>query len=391
MEKILNDIWHWMITEGVKVVLGFVVLYILCKIINVISKKLEKSLSKKKIDKTITITTISVVRKVLKVLLFVCFLTYLGIETSAITGVITSIGLTVGLSLQGSLSNLAGGIILVILRPFKIGDWIECADGTSGTVEKIELFFTQIATGDNKLVMIPNSTLANGKIIDYNTKRTRRWDYIFSIAYEADFKKAKAIIMNCIKESKLYLVDPEPFVNLKTHNSSSIDIVVRVWVKSSDYWKLNWYMVEAVKEAFDRNGISIPYPQMDIHVKNDADYTPVNYDIKNYSFKTNSGQEINIENDGRVEFNDVVASKEQLDKYDEEVAAFDKIVTGAIFKHTSSKKNNEIKKVKKAKKKNKKTAVKEIGVLTTGPIKDEDEKIDKDDSLESTKKEDDKK
>ncbi len=391
MEKILNDIWHWMITEGVKVVLGLIVLYILCKIINVLSKKLEKSLSKKKIDKTITITTISVVRKVLKVLLFICYLTYLGIETSAITGVITSIGLTVGLSLQGSLSNLAGGIILVILRPFKIGDWIECADGTGGTVEKIELFFTQIVTGDNKLVMIPNSSLANGKIINYNSKRTRRWDYIFSISYESDFKKAKLIILNCIKESKLYLVDPEPFVNLKAHNNSSIDIVVRVWVKSSDYWKLNWFMVEAVKEAFDRNGISIPYPQMDVHVKNDADYAPVDYDSKKFEFKNNAGNEILIENDGKIEFNDIVASKEQLDKYDEEVAAFDKIVTGAIFKHNSSKKNNEIKKVKKAKKKNKKTAVKEMGVLTTGPIKDEDEKIDKDDSLESTKKEDDKK
>lgn len=349
MSNILDSVWNWLITEGVKVVLGLVILFVLFKIINIITRKIEKALSKNKIDKTVLITVVSIIRKVLKILLIISFLTLIGIETSSISAVIASVGLTVGLSLQGSLSNLAGGIILLVLRPFKLGDYIECNDG-SGTVEKIELFFTHIVTPDNKVVMVPNSTLSNGKIINYNAKKTRRLDLMFSIDYNVDYKKAKLIILNCIKESNLYLVEPEPFVRIKAHGASSIDIVVRVWVKSSDYWDLNFYLQEAIKEAFDNNNISIPFPQMDVHIKNDASDN-INYNVSSYDIKTNAGENVTFKNAHDIQFNTLAPTKNQLEKFDEDEEALRRLLKGSMFKgkHSQTKKNKENKNKNKKK------------------------------------------
>ena len=365
MEKILDNVWNWLTTEGIKVVLGLIALFVLFKLINVITRKLEKGLSKNKVDKTVIITVISIIRKVLKILLIICFLTLIGIETSSISAVIASIGLTVGLSLQGSLSNLAGGIILLVLRPFRIGDFIECNDG-SGTVEKIELFFTHIVTPDNKVVMVPNSTLSNGKIINYNAKKTRRLDMMFSIDYNVDFKKAKLIILNCIKESNLYLVEPAPFVKVSAHGASSIDIVVRVWVKSSDYWDLNFYLQESIKEAFDNNNISIPFPQMDVHIKND-DNSGINYNVPSYNIVTNAGENVTFANSNDIEFNKLAPTKNQLEKFDEDEEAFRRLIKGTMFKNIHKKNGAKKSKSKKVEKKNKKSN------STTGL---KDEKVD---------------
>lgn len=266
---ILNTIWNWVKTDGIKLILALIVLFVCFKLTNLIFKKINKTLEKRKSDKTLSKVFVSLGRKVLKVFLLIIFISYIGIDTSSIVGAITAGAVTVGLALQGALSNLAAGVLIIVLRPFRVGDYIDCS-GESGTVDDIGLFQTKLITTDNKIVIIPNSNAQNGVVVNYSLKDTRRVDMEFSIAYENDFRKAKAIIFEEIKKTKLALNEPLPFVNIKTHNSSSIDIVVRVWVNSADYWNFYWMMLESVKLAFDKNGISIPYTQMDIHMKDDT-------------------------------------------------------------------------------------------------------------------------
>lgn len=263
--QVWNTVWNWCKTDGLKLVVSLVVLFIAWKIVNVIFKKLAKFLEKRKTDKTLTKVGISLGRKIIKAFLLLMFISYIGIDTSSIVAAITAGAVTVGLALQGALSNLASGVLIIILRPFRVGDFIEC-DGQSGTVDEIGLFQTRLITGDNKVVIIPNSCAIDDAVINYSLKNTRRVDMVFSIAYENDFRKAKRIIANEIKKTKLTLEDPAPFINITAHSASSIDITARAWVKSEDYWNYYWMMMESVKLAFDKNGISIPYSQMDIHM-----------------------------------------------------------------------------------------------------------------------------
>lgn len=262
-----DSIFNWMKTTGLKLVIGLVLLFIIFKLINFICSRIRKSLNKHHVDKTIEVVVLNLVRKGLKIIVFLMFVGFIGIETTSIAALITSAGVGIGLALQGSLSNLAGGLILLLMRPFKIGDYVE-SNGQGGTVEDIKLFYTYLITPDNKVVMIPNGNVANGTIINYSQKDTRRVDLTFSIAYENDFGKAKELILECIKNTGLQLENPEPFINVVSHGASSIDIVTRVWCKSVDYWTVYFKLLEDVKVSFDKNGISIPYPQVDVHINN---------------------------------------------------------------------------------------------------------------------------
>lgn len=265
--EILNQILSWLSTEGVKLVIGLFVLFILFKIINVISNKFKKRMEKKNKDKTITSVIYQILRKGLKILAILIFLGYVGIDTAGIGTVIASLGVGIGLALQGSLSNFAGGIVILILRPFKIDDYIE-AQGEGGTVENIGIFYTTLVTPDNKIVMIPNGTLANGTITNYSAKELRRVDFNFSISYDADVEKAKRVIWDVIINTKNVLDEPSPFVRLKEYGSSAVDITTRVWVKNADYWTVYFDMMESIKEEFAKANIEIPYNQLDVHVKN---------------------------------------------------------------------------------------------------------------------------
>lgn len=265
--EILNQILSWLSTEGVKLVIGLFVLFILFKIINVISKKFKKRMEKKNKDKTITSVIYQILRKGLKILAILIFLGYVGIDTAGIGTVIASLGVGIGLALQGSLSNFAGGIVILILRPFKIDDYIE-AQGEGGTVENIGIFYTTLVTPDNKIVMIPNGTLANGTMTNYSAKELRRVDFNFSISYDADVEKAKRVIWDVIINTKNVLDEPSPFVRLKEYGSSAVDITTRVWVKNADYWTVYFDMMESIKEEFAKANIEIPYNQLDVHVKN---------------------------------------------------------------------------------------------------------------------------
>ena len=268
--QILTSIGNWLVTEGLKIVIALVIFALYCAIVKAICKRLDKKLQRKNVDLTLRKISIPWLKRIFILLGFVCALAYLGVETSAIAATITSIGLTIGLALQGSLANFAGGVIIVIMRPYKIGDYIECNE-QSGTVEDIKLFYTYLRTSDNKVIVIPNGVAGNSIVTNYNVKGTRRNDISFSISYDSDFEKAKYLIKNCMDKNEHILQDPAPLITIKEHADSAIVILARYYTKSDDFWTAHWYMMEAVKKSFDDNGISIPYPQIDVHIKRSSD------------------------------------------------------------------------------------------------------------------------
>lgn len=265
--ELLNSIVTWLTTEGVKLVIGLVILFIGFKVANFISNKVRKRMEKKNADKTITRVVFKLIRWVIKVFIFLVFLGYVGIDTAGIGTAIASCGVAVGLALQGSLGNLAGGIIILIMRPFKIGDYIE-AQGEGGTVEDIKLFYTYLVTPDNKVAMVPNGVLANGNIVNYSAKELRRVDFEFAIAYAEDHERAKRAILEVIESNSLILTEPAlPFVRVVNHGDSAIGIATRVWVKSENYWTVYFDMMEAIKAKFDAENIEIPFNQLDVNIK----------------------------------------------------------------------------------------------------------------------------
>lgn len=255
------------INAGFKVLISLLILFISFKVINVITKKIAKSGEKKNSDKTVMKTLAHVLNIALKCLVGVCLIGYLGIDTSGITALITSLGVCVGLAVNGTVSNFAGGIMIILTRPFKIDDYIE-AQGYGGTVTDINMTTTKLCTGDNKTIYLPNGALSTGTIINYSEKDLRRVDLTFSISYSNDFTKAKEIIADLAEKHELVLKEPAPTIRVSAHSQNSIDIVTRLWVKRGDYWTVNFDMLESVKTEFDKAGIEIPYNQLDVHVKN---------------------------------------------------------------------------------------------------------------------------
>ena len=268
IDTAISSISGWVFNTGIKIVISLVVLLISFRIIKRITRKIAKKCDNEKYDKTIMKTLAYAFSIGAKTLVLVSIIGYLGIDTSGITALIASLGVCIGLAVNGAVSNLAGGVIILVTRPFKVDDYIE-AQGVSGTVEDIHMICTKLRTPDNKVVYVPNGTLANGNIVNYSEKTTRRLDLKFSISYESDYEKAKQIVWDVVTSHKLVLEDPTPFVRMTEHADSAITITARVWTKSSDYWDVNFDLLESVKKALDENGIEIPYNQLDVHVKND--------------------------------------------------------------------------------------------------------------------------
>ncbi len=263
-EKIVDTI----ATNSMKIIIGLLVLLIGFKVIKKIVNNFVLFLEKREIDITVIKFLESLISTGLKVLLALTILVgYWGIELTGLTAILTSAGVAIGLALQGSLSNFAGGFIILLIRPFKVGDYIETGI-YAGTVEQIGLFYTQLATIDNKLILIPNGTLSNGSLINYSAKENRRVDMTFSVGYENDVIKVKNVLTDIINKNKLILDDPEKFVGISAHGPSSVDFMIKVWCKTEDYWTIHFDLLEQVKIRFDEENISIPYPQMDVHFKN---------------------------------------------------------------------------------------------------------------------------
>ncbi len=234
-------------------------------ITGIITGFVRKMMVRTKIDETLTRFVCSLVRIILLTFVYIAAINQLGINTTSLIVILSAAGLAVGLALQGSLANFSSGVMLILFRPFKTGDFVE-ASGISGTVEEISIFSTLFKTGDNKAVIVPNSNITGGNIVNYSAKNTRRIDMVFGIGYGDDLKQAKELLMKIVTADERVLKDPEPVVALSELADSSVNFVVRPWVNASDYWGVKCDVTEKVKLTFDERGISIPYPQTDVHI-----------------------------------------------------------------------------------------------------------------------------
>ncbi|MBO3442942.1 mechanosensitive ion channel domain-containing protein [Clostridium sp. CCUG 7971] len=255
-------------TNSIKLIIGLLVIFIGFKVIRKLVKNFVLLLEKREVDMTLIRFLESLMGTGLKVLLvFTIIAGYWEFKLAGLAAILTSAGVAIGLALQGSLSNFAGGFIILLLRPFKVGDYIETSI-YGGTVEQIGLFYTNLTTVDNKVILIPNGALSNGSLINYSTKETRRVDLMFSVGYENDINHVKKVLTGIVNKHDLILDDPKKFIGVTAHGASSVDFAVRVWCKTENYWAIHFDLLEQVKNKFDEEGISIPYPQMDLHFKN---------------------------------------------------------------------------------------------------------------------------
>jgi len=226
---------------------------------------LKNTLVKRNMDPMLASFITSIVHVLLVVFVIIAALGKLGIQTTSLIAILGAAGLAIGLSLQSSLSSLAAGVMIIGFRPFNVGDYIE-AGGTAGVVEGIQIFSTRMRTGDNKTVIVPNASIIGGSIVNYSDRETRRVDMKFGIGYGDNLKIAKQILEDILDKDERVLKDPAPLIAVSELADSSVNLIVRPWVKNADYWPLLWDMTEQVKLRFDQEGIQIPYPQRDVHI-----------------------------------------------------------------------------------------------------------------------------
>lgn len=230
-----------------------------------ISKAILKAFSKRNVDKAVGSFISSIVYAIVLAAAVLMALSQMGIQTTSFVAILGAAGLAVGLALQGSLSNFASGVLIILLRPFKAGDYVE-AGGVAGSVRAIEIFSTTLVTPDNKVVIVPNSAITGGSITNYSAEATRRVDMVFGVSYKADLKLAKQILNDVVKADERVLAEPAPTIAVSALAESSVNFVVRPWVKSTDYWAVYFDLNEKIKMAFDQAGVEIPFPQMDVHL-----------------------------------------------------------------------------------------------------------------------------
>ena len=267
LETIVKRIIDWTFTGGIKLIIGTLAIVIGFKIINKLSKRFINLAEKRNVDMTLIKFIKSFISYTLKILLVLIIAgSYWKLELSGLAAIVASAGVAIGLALQGSLSNFAGGFIILLLRPFKVGDYIQTGQ-FEGTVEQIGVFYTSLTTIDNKVVLIPNGSLSNGSLVNYSAKDTRRVDLVFAVSYESDILKVRGILKDIVQQHRLVLDYPEPFVGLLEQADSSLNFAVRVLVNTPDYWTVYFDLLEEVKLRFDKEEISIPYPQIDLHLK----------------------------------------------------------------------------------------------------------------------------
>ena len=268
MQEIWQSIASWAMNTGIKIVIALIILFVSFKIVNAIAKKVEKKLLEKgKLDQTLVHTLTYIGKILIKVIIGVCLVGYLGVETSSISALIASLGLAAGLALNGALANFAGGMIIIVTCPFKIGDFIS-AQGVDGTVEEIRIINTKIVTLDNKVVYLPNGALSSGNIVNLTEKDIRRVDLDFSVAGN-DPELVKKLILDTCDKMELVLKDPAPFARITDFGAGNgTKVTVRAWTKSGTYWGVYLGLLEELQKVFEENKIVVPFPQLDVHIKN---------------------------------------------------------------------------------------------------------------------------
>lgn len=258
-----------LISSGVELgerLLGALIVFIIGKfLINWLNKLFAKLLKKRKVDESIQSFLKSMVNILLLTMLILAVIGKLGIELTGFAALLASAGVAIGMALSGNLSNFAGGVIILVFRPYKVGDYIEASTGASGTVTDIQIFHTVLTTPDNKVIFAPNGAMSGAVVTNYSRKDVRRVDFSFGVEYGTDFKQAQAILMEVINKDSRILKDPAPFVEVGALAESSVNITVRVWVKAADYWDVNFDMNKNVYATFNERGISFPFPQLTVH------------------------------------------------------------------------------------------------------------------------------
>jgi len=250
---------------GLKIIAAILIFIIGRWLAKMIKNLIVKVMKKAEVDATLTSFVGHLTYVALLTLVVIAALNQMGVQTTSFVAIIGAAGLAVGLALQGSLSNFAAGVLMILFRPFKVGDYIE-AGGTAGTVEEIQIFSTILTTPDNKVIIVPNAKITGDNIVNYSAKDTRRMDLVFGVGYSDDLQKVKDILQNILQNDPRVLKVPEPMVGVLELADSSVNFAVRPWVKSSDYWPLFFDLKETIKKRFDAEGISIPFPQQDVHL-----------------------------------------------------------------------------------------------------------------------------
>lgn len=265
-EQIISKLTEIFVTYGPKFIGAIVVLILGIWLIKLMVRGMNKMMDRSNIDPSLKPFLKTLSRTLLRALLFISVLGMVGVEMTSFIAILGAAGLAVGLALSGTLQNLAGGVMILLFKPFKVGDYIE-AQGYSGTVKEIQIFNTVLKTPDAKIIIIPNGGLSNSSMTNYSAEETRRVDWTFGIAYGDDSDKAKKVLRDLLESDDRVLKDPAVFVAISALADSSVNFTVRAWVKSADYWPLFFEMNERVYKTFEKEGLNIPFPQMDVHLQ----------------------------------------------------------------------------------------------------------------------------
>ena len=268
IQSLWEDYGPQILSFALDLLLTIVILIVGLVVIKKLVGTLKRTLLKRGIDETLIPTLTGVVRIGLLVVLLIAVIKRFGADTTGLVAVLGGLSLAAGLALQGSLANFAGGMLILVLKPFKNGDVIS-VNGETGSVQAISIVTTTLKTPDNRVIYMANGAVAGSTIMNITQEPTRRWDFVCGIGYDDDFDKAKEIIRGLIDADSRFHKDPEPFVRVGNLGDSSVDITIRAWVDTSEYWNVHFDMIENIKRELDKAGISIPYPQRDIHIYNE--------------------------------------------------------------------------------------------------------------------------
>ena len=265
LQGLMDQAPELIVTYGMKILFA-VIIFVIGKFLAGVAKKLTtKLLKKRKVDETVTSFVSNIAWSLVLVFTIVATLGQIGVQTASLVAVIGAAGLAVGLALQGSLSNFAAGVLMVLFRPCRVGDYVEAA-GIAGTVSEITIFSTKLLTPDNKVIIAPNSAMMDGTIVNYSAMETRRLDLVIGVSYDANLAETKKVLTTILDNSQYVLKDPAYTVAVAELADSSVNFVVRPWCKTEHYWDVYFDTLQAIKEGLDNEGIEIPFPQMDVHL-----------------------------------------------------------------------------------------------------------------------------
>lgn len=264
LEGVLQHLIEGGAQLGLTILKALIIFIVGRLVIGLINKLVRQILNKRNIEPSVRSFTGSLVNVVLTILLIVSVVGALGVQTTSFAALLASAGVAVGMALSGNLSNFAGGLIILLFKPYKVGDYIE-AQGTGGTVREVQIFHTVLLTPDNKTIYIPNGSLSSGVVTNFSREELRRVDWTFSVEYGSDYEHVRQVILRILGADSRILSDPAPFIGLTSLADSSVNVVVRVWVKSSDYWNVYFDMNQTVYATFNAEGIAFPFPQLTVH------------------------------------------------------------------------------------------------------------------------------